>query len=128
MSASDVKKIGPFPIKRKVGKVAFELDLPEYLKIHPVISCVHLEPALPEHLGSQTSPPPLTVEGEERYLLDRIIRKEQRRRPGDGTRQTYYRVRWQGYGPGEDAWEPADQLLEQVPELLRLFEASTHSR
>jgi hypothetical protein len=60
MPALDVKKIGPFPIKREVGKVAFELDLPEYPKIHPVISCVHLEPALPH---SQTPPPPLTVEG-----------------------------------------------------------------
>jgi len=43
----------------------------------------HLEPSLPEYLDSQTSQPTLTVEGEERYILDRYIRKEQQRRPGD---------------------------------------------
>src|SRR5271156_2135419 len=75
MSALEVKKIGPFPIKRKVGKVAFELDLPEYLKIHPIISCVHLEPTLPEHPDSQTPPPPLTVEGEEGTFLTILYAK-----------------------------------------------------
>lgn len=45
MLALDVRKIRPFKIKRRVGKVAFELDLPSYLRMHPVISCIHLEPA-----------------------------------------------------------------------------------
>ena len=43
MSALDVRKIGPFKVKDRVGKVAFELELPPHLKIHPVIPCVHLE-------------------------------------------------------------------------------------
>jgi hypothetical protein len=80
-------------VKRRIGKIAFELDLPDYLKIHPVISCIHLKPALPAHLENQAPPPPLQIEGEERYLVDRILRKEQRRQPGDRARQTYYRVR-----------------------------------
>jgi hypothetical protein len=79
MSALDVKKIGPFPVKRRMGKVAFELDLPEHLNIHPVISCVHLEPARPEHFDRLPPPPPLVVDGEERYVIDRILKKEQRR-------------------------------------------------
>ena len=69
-------------------------------------------------------PPPLITEEGEKYLIDRIIRKEQRRKSGDKTRRTYYRVRWQGYGPNEDTWESADDLREQVPELLQAFEAS----
>jgi hypothetical protein len=127
MSALDVRKVGPFPIKRRIGKVAFELELPDYLKIHPVISCVHLEPALPEHLNARPPPPPLTTEEGEKYSIDRIVRKEQRRKPGDKSRRTYYRVRWQGYGPNEDTWESADDLQEQVPELVRAFESSLAS-
>jgi hypothetical protein len=76
ISVLDVKKIGPFLIKRRIGKIVFKLDLPDYLKIHSVISCIHLEPALPTHLENQAPPPPLQIEGEERYLVDRILRKE----------------------------------------------------
>jgi hypothetical protein len=94
MSALNVHKIGPFKVKRRVGKVAFELKLPTYLYIYPVISCIHLEPADKQYLKRQTPPSPLIMEGEERYIIDRILRKEQRRQPGDKVRRTYYRIRW----------------------------------
>jgi hypothetical protein len=32
----DWKKMGPFPIKRIVSPYAYELDLPQTMKIHPV--------------------------------------------------------------------------------------------
>ena len=31
-------RYSPFPIKRQVGRLAYELDLPHHVKIHPVIS------------------------------------------------------------------------------------------
>ena len=37
--------VGPFTIKRKVNKLAYELDLPKRMKIHPIISIAHLEQA-----------------------------------------------------------------------------------
>jgi Chromo (CHRromatin Organisation MOdifier) domain len=52
------------------------------------------------------------VKGEERYIIDRILRKEQRRQPGDKVRRTYYRIRWQGYQPDEDSWIKALELRE----------------
>lgn len=33
-----------------------------------------------------------------------------------------YVVRWKGYGPNDDTIEPRDQLLEDVPKLVRKFE------
>lgn len=125
VSDLDVIKAGPFTVKRKVGKVAFELDLPESFKIHPVISCIHLEPTREDPFDRQAPPPPpVVVEGEERYLIDRILKKEQRRQPGDRARRVYYRVRWQGYGPKDDSWIEESELADQVPEMVEDFERS----
>ncbi|EED12068.1 hypothetical protein TSTA_001390 [Talaromyces stipitatus ATCC 10500] len=38
-------KMGPFPIKRRVGNLAYKIDLPLGLHIHPIISVIHLEQA-----------------------------------------------------------------------------------
>ncbi len=32
-------------MKRKVGQLAYKIDIPGHWKIHPVISTTHLEPA-----------------------------------------------------------------------------------
>ena len=37
------QRVGPFPIKRKVGHLAYELTLPSDMRIHPVISIAQLE-------------------------------------------------------------------------------------
>lgn len=34
---------GPFVVKRRIGELAYELDLPPGYTIHPVISVAHLE-------------------------------------------------------------------------------------
>lgn len=91
----DVIKTGLFTVKERVSKVAFRLDLLDDYKIHLVISCIHLEPAKEDPYNRQIPPPtPIIIEGEERYLIDRILKKEQRRQPGDRARHVYYRVRW----------------------------------
>ncbi|ETI22354.1 hypothetical protein G647_06428 [Cladophialophora carrionii CBS 160.54] len=69
MSVLNPRKIGPFKVKRRVGKVAFELELPEHIKIHPTISCVHLKPALPDEYRRHQPPPPIEVDGEERFII-----------------------------------------------------------
>ena len=38
-------KIGAFKVLSKVSKLAYKLDLPPHIKIHPVVSVIHLEPA-----------------------------------------------------------------------------------
>ena len=39
------QRIGKFTIKRVVGPLAYELDLPHKSNIHPVVSIAQLEPA-----------------------------------------------------------------------------------
>ena len=46
----------------------------------------------------------LTVDGEE-YEVESVLDE----RP-DGAGGTEYRVRWDGYGPADDTWEPLENL------------------
>lgn len=39
------KKMGPYTITECVNRLSFRLELPKWLKIHPVVSIDHLEPA-----------------------------------------------------------------------------------
>ena len=75
-TALDVIKTGPFVVKKRVGMHAYELELPPHMKIHPVISVIHLEPALDDPYERTSAPPgPVIVGGEERYNVDRILKK-----------------------------------------------------
>lgn len=120
----DIIRTGPYEIKRRVGKLAYELKLPPEVRIHPVISIIYLKPVSEDlyQRGKSTPPAPIEVDGEQRYLIDRIIRKEVRRQPGDRTRKVYYKVRWQGYGPKDDNWIEEQDLRSQVPELVEAFD------
>ena len=44
-SSLSTQKLGPFNIVRKVNDLTYEIELPETMKIHLVISAVHLEQA-----------------------------------------------------------------------------------
>ena len=41
----DLKKIGPFKVKRNIRDISFELKLPSVIKIYPVFYLLLLEPA-----------------------------------------------------------------------------------
>ena len=74
-------RVGPFTIKRKVNKLAYELDLPKRMKIHPIISIAHLEQAPDDPFNRQPMKPgPVVVDGEDQYVVDRIVGHEQRGR------------------------------------------------
>ena len=51
MSKSSPTLAGPFPIKLQVSQLAYELDLPIDMHIHPVISIAHLDPWTPDAYG-----------------------------------------------------------------------------
>ena len=60
--------VGPFRIAKRVGTLAYQLDLPPNMRIHSVISIAHLEPATnPEDnpYRRRRLPTPVVVEGEE---------------------------------------------------------------
>jgi hypothetical protein len=125
-SVFDPLKIGPFTILEKITKTSFKLDFSSHphIKIHPVISIAHLEPAITDrHHRPQREPGPVTeIQGQAAYNVDRILKKELRRQPGDDKRYWYYKVRWEGYTHKDDSWVREDSLREDVPELVEQWE------
>jgi hypothetical protein len=122
------QRIGPFKILKRVGRLAYKLELPPRYKIHPVVSVDHLEPA---PLGSDPfdrtrpdHPPAVYVEGDDEewtsYEIEKLVDKRTRRY-GRGKPITEYKVRWKGYGIEFDEWYGED-LLQNAQEMIREYE------
>ncbi|KAF8754653.1 hypothetical protein RHS01_05919 [Rhizoctonia solani] len=114
----DPRRLGPFKITEKVSSHAYRLELPETLKIHDVfyvglLSRSHKSPSQP----FPERPPPETIEGEEEYEVEQII--DSKRQRG----KWFYLIKWKGYGPEDNSWEP-EELLEHSQEEIRCFNKS----
>lgn len=127
----DPIKTVAFPVKRRVGEAACELELPDWLKIHPVISITDLEPSSAEpdpYKRTKQPVAPIVQEKAEKYIVGRIIRKELRKPKGEKLKVPHYKVRWQEYAPRYDDWVRAEQLREDVPEIVEAFEQSLEEK
>ncbi|KAE9284722.1 hypothetical protein PR003_g26784 [Phytophthora rubi] len=79
-------------------------------------------------------PPPLVdASGARRWIAERIVDHETRRTRATGTAPTsrraraterYYRVRWLGFPPAEDTWESRERLMEDIPDVVKEYEAT----
>jgi len=70
------KYLGPFKVKSRPSSLAYELELPKYLsRIHPVFHVSQLEPHILNSIPNrvQPPPPPVEVEGEEEYLVAKVL-------------------------------------------------------
>ena len=117
-----VHPLGPYTVTKRVGEMAYELDLPATLKIHPVFHVDRLSRYQGNEVNGQRPPPPepVMVDGEEEYEVDRILDSRYFRR------QLQYLVRWKRYREGEDSWEPAKHL-EHALTWYRHFTMPTHT-
>ncbi|KAF8704727.1 hypothetical protein RHS03_06030, partial [Rhizoctonia solani] len=111
----DPKQLGPFEITEKISSHAYQLKLPDMLKIHDVfyvglLSKSHKSPSQP----FPEQPPPETIEGEEEYEVEQIIDSKQQRG------KWFYLIKWKGYGPEDNSWEP-EELLEHSQEEIKRF-------
>ena len=108
--------MGPFPIVKQVGDIAYQLQiLPRWSVIHPMFHVLLLHHGL-GHLLEK--PPPLLVDGSEEYEIQTILGHQ------DTQRGRRYRVRWRGYGPEEDTWLSHTDLTH-AEDLLRRYQRDT---
>lgn len=102
---------GPFLVLRRQGRLAYELDIPNRWKIHPVVSVAQLEPA-PKGPDPYDRPklgfpevaedvPGDSVEWKS-YELDKIVNKRMVRIGGGRKLSVEYLVRFKNAGPQFD--------------------------
>ena len=116
----DVRRLGPFKIVECIGesKLAYKLDLPATMRIHPVFHESLLTPYHANRIAgrTQTPPPAIEVEGEQEYEVEEILDSKIIRN------KLRYLVSWTGYGPNDRTWEPAEHL-ENSPEITARYHA-----
>ena len=110
----DYRKLGPFVVQKQINPVAYCLELPAAMKVHPVLHASLLEPYQESPFpGRVQSPPPsVEIENHEEYEVDKI--PDSRRRWD----KLEYFVHWSGYDINERTWESAENLAN-VPEKVQ---------
>lgn len=121
--------IGPFTVKEVINPVAYKLDLPHALKVHDVFHVSLLRPyhEAPDY-RFRAPPLPEIIEGELEYEVEailghRMVNKKARskRQAQSGvknpSRRYEFLIRWKGYSPDSDSWEP-ESHLKNCPKTL----------
>ena len=78
----DQKKLGPFKIVKKIGRSAYQIQLPaSWTRIHPVFNEVLLTPVDDPRFIQQKEPEPpgpINMEGEPEYEVEEVVSSQKR--------------------------------------------------
>jgi predicted aspartyl protease len=108
--------IGPFKILECRGKVAYLLDLPVIMKVHPVVHVSLLYEYKRDARHKMAPPFCLLDDGSVEYEVDAVIDV---RVTASGTPK-HYLIKWFGWGTEHNSWEPA-KGLSNCADLVKEF-------
>lgn len=102
---------GPYRVLRRVGEVAYEIELPADSRIHNVFHVSCLKKALGQHIVASLDLPPLDEEGKLTLVPKEIMEVRERRLRSRVIRE--YLVHWMGL-PIEDATWEGEAILQHL--------------
>ncbi len=106
--------MGPFTVTDKTSPVIHHLWLPKGFQMHPLINIKHLSKYHRDKEGSHTKLEDLRIlSGEMEYEVDKIVGHQF----NCSLNHTKYLVRWKGFGPEHDTFEPEAHLRNAKPDL-----------
>lgn len=120
------QRVGPFKVLDKVGKLAYRLELPPLMRIHPVVSVAQLEPAKNEdpYMRARASATPEVEEDgtiTDIYEIETLLEKQESRG------KVQYLVKWKNCGNEHNVWYDLDDLKDAM-ELVEEYEARIRPR
>jgi hypothetical protein len=122
--------VGPFPITSAINEVAFKLELPPTMRVHPVFHVSLLKPFRPRE-GQPIHPRPLVVNDTEEYEVEALLGRREKvissRKSKHGVHRrtrTQYLVKWLGYGHEHNEWIDETELRRNCSRLIREFQSA----
>ena len=115
------KFIGPFKILKRVGELAYRLELPPTLKIHNVFHVSRLKKFYDD--GRMQPPPkPVEADGKLQYQIDfiyghRVVKTSKK------SNRTDYLVRWKGHTVEHDEYIP-EKYFDNCQEYVQAYWSS----
>ena len=120
--------VGPFTITDTIGKAAYRLELPSGWKIHDVFHVSLLRKFDHDGRFQPLPPPELTDDDTVEYEVEKILdhRQKKIRTAKKAVNKTEYLIRWAGYGPEHDSWEPEENLTNCKEKLNEYLNKLNH--
>ena len=114
------KRLGPFPIIRKVGKLAYELKIPPTWKsIHPVVNKSYLTSYMTSTFEQQSQKSDNRVVNPNNQTNVQEVEEILDSRWRGGKLQ--YLIKWKGQSLEERTWENRDEVVKGAPRSCREF-------
>jgi hypothetical protein len=112
---------GPYSVSQKIGAVAYRLQLPPELTIHPVFHVSLLKPFYPDSEGRTSKPPPPIETSDGLFHIVRAVLNHREIKSGSKlvkgrgrvpTYRTEYLIDWEGGGVDQRVWLPEYAVTE----------------